>query len=90
MSREFKAVDIQEPREADVIPFIGAERTGAPLPTPPPRIAYVLFHRLNTGAFIKGLVNLISGVAISLKELPAEVQDLVDVDEMMEAVGYTL
>lgn len=68
----FKALDIQEPRKADVIPFIEAERTGAPLPNPPARVTSVLFHRLDTSAFIKGLVNLGNMAVLSLKELPTD------------------
>ena len=84
VSLRFKAIEIQEPRKAEVVPFLEAERLGKPLPPPPARTAYVLFHRLDNHAFIKGLVNLDTGRPASLKELPKEVQGPVDVDEMIE------
>ena len=84
VSLRFKTLDIQEPIKNDVIAYIEAERTGKPLPDPPARIAYCLFHRLDNHAFLKGLINLHTGEVISLKELPKTLQGPVDVDEMIE------
>ncbi|KAI8648981.1 Amine oxidase [Fusarium keratoplasticum] len=80
----FKTIDIQEPRKADVVPFIEAERLGAPLPPHPDRVLYVYFHRLDTNAFLKGLVNVTKRSVLSLKELGADVQGPADVDELLE------
>ncbi|KAF9879668.1 hypothetical protein CkaCkLH20_02479 [Colletotrichum karsti] len=80
----FKALDIQEPRKADVIPFIEAERTGAPFPRYPDRVVSVLFHRLDTRAFLKALVHVGNKSILSLKELPADLQGPADLDELIE------
>lgn len=70
----FKFIDIQEPTKQDVIPYIEAERTESTLPPKPARITYTLFHRLDTGAFLKALVNLDTSKVISIRELPRDVQ----------------
>lgn len=80
----YKAIDIQEPLKGDVIPFIEAERTGSRLPKKPARIVYSLFHRLDTGALLKGIINLDAKKILLAKELPRGVQGPVDVDEMIE------
>lgn len=80
----FKTIEVREPIKNDVIPFIEAERLGRSLPRRPARVIYVLFHRLDTGAFMKALINLTDGAVLSIKELPRHVQGPVDVDEMIE------
>lgn len=70
----YNRIDINEPIKKDVLPFLEAERLGLPLPPPPARRLYVLFHRLDTGAFIKALLNVEQRTAIYVKELPREVQ----------------
>ncbi|KAF4468704.1 primary-amine oxidase [Fusarium albosuccineum] len=80
----FKTIEIKEPPKQDVIPYIEAERLGKPLPAKPARTIYALFHRLDSGAFIKALVNLDAKSVSSAKQLPAYVQGPVDVDEMMD------
>ncbi|KAF4947686.1 hypothetical protein FSARC_13903 [Fusarium sarcochroum] len=80
----FKTIDIQEPRKAEVIPFIEAERLGAAFPPHPDRIAYVLLHRMDTRAFMKGLVNVTRNSVVSLKELGSDVQGPADIDELIE------
>ncbi|KAB5582956.1 copper amine oxidase [Coniochaeta sp. 2T2.1] len=86
----FKTLDILEPIKKDAIPYIEAERTGAPLPQPPARIAYVLFHRLDTNKFLEARVNLQTKSVISLKDLPKGSQGPADVDEMIEVENYCL
>ncbi|KAL4876380.1 copper amine oxidase [Aspergillus karnatakaensis] len=79
----YKKIDIQEPIKAEVVPYIEAERLGKPLPTKPTRLLQVLFHRLDTGAFHKALLNAATKTIIDIKELPKEVQGPVDVDELI-------
>lgn len=87
----FKTLEIQEPVKQHVIDYIEAERTGKkPLPTPPARIVFSLFHRLDSQVFIKGLVNLQTESVISLKDLPKGMQGPADVDEMLEVEEYCL
>ncbi|CAH0020830.1 unnamed protein product [Clonostachys rhizophaga] len=76
-------METQEPRKADVLPFLEAERTGTTLPPATPRLAYVIFHHLDTGGSLKGLINLDARVPLPLKELLAHVQGPVDVDEVI-------
>lgn len=70
----FKVIDIREPIKKDVIPYLEAERLGKLLPEKPARIIHCLFHRLDTQAFIKALVNADSKTVISAVELPPTVQ----------------
>ncbi|KAL5342220.1 copper amine oxidase [Aspergillus crustosus] len=80
----YKKIDIQEPIKAEVVPYIEAERLGKPLPTKPTRLLQVLFHKLDTGAFFKSLLNADTKTVIDAKELPKEIQGPVDVDELIE------
>ncbi|KAA8642015.1 uncharacterized protein ATNIH1004_010955 [Aspergillus tanneri] len=80
----YKKIDIQEPPKKDVVPFVEAERLGKPLPPRPARLLQVMFHRLDTGAFYRALLNAGSRSVISAKELPKEIQGPVDIDEMGE------
>ncbi|KAL4874436.1 copper amine oxidase [Aspergillus karnatakaensis] len=81
----FKTIDIQEPIKADVIPLIEAERLGKPLDVPrPARLLFSYFHRLDTGAFLKALLNIKDRKIISMKELPANIQGPADADELIE------
>lgn len=70
----FKAIEVLEPRKQDVIPYIEAERNGTPLPEKPARLVYSLFHRLDSGAFMKALLNLDRGELLSIKELPTDIE----------------
>lgn len=70
----YKRIDVQEPIKKDVIPYIEAERLGKPLPPKPARLLLVLFHRLDTGAFFKGLLNAGTRSIVYAKELPKEIQ----------------
>ncbi len=65
----FKVMDLQEPSKRELVPFLEAERTGAPLPAKPPRILYALFNRLDTGAFLKGLVSITDRQVVRTAEL---------------------
>jgi primary-amine oxidase len=67
-------IDLQEPLKNDVIPYIEAERLGKPLPPKPARLLYAYFHRLDTGACCKALLNADNASVIYAKELPAGVQ----------------
>ncbi|EER45636.1 copper amine oxidase [Histoplasma capsulatum H143] len=80
----FKVIDVQEPIKRDVVPYLEAERLGTPLPAKPARIIQSLFHRLDTKAFLKALVNLDTRTVISAKELPKHVQGPGDIDEVIE------
>lgn len=75
----YKRIDVNEPIKKDVVPYIEAERLRRPLPSPPARLLYTLFHRLDTGAFYKAILNADSRTIVYAKELPREVQ-----------VGYSL
>lgn len=70
----YKKIDLQEPIKAEVVPYIEAERLGKPLPTKPTRLLQVLFHRMDTGAFFKGLLNADTKSVVYAKELPKDVQ----------------
>ncbi|KAL4990682.1 copper amine oxidase [Aspergillus falconensis] len=80
----YKKIDLKEPIKAEVIPYIEAERLGRPLPRKPTRLLLVLFHRMDTGAFFKGLLNADSKSVVYAKELPREIQGPVDTDELIE------
>lgn len=67
-------IDLQEPIKKDVIPYIEAERLGKPLPQKPARLIYSYFHRLDTGACCKALLNVDNASVVSVKELPPGVQ----------------
>jgi primary-amine oxidase len=67
-------IDLQEPIKKDVIPYIEAERLRKPLPPKPARLLYAYFHRLDTGACCKALLNVDNASVVYAKELPAGVQ----------------
>ncbi|KAL4804661.1 copper amine oxidase [Aspergillus unguis] len=83
VSLRYKKIDMAEPIKAETVPYLEAERLGKPLPAKPTRLLQVLFHRMDTGAFFKGLLNADKQAVIYLHELPKEVQGPVDVDEMI-------
>ena len=70
----YKRIDLNEPIKKDVLPYIEAERLRQPLPVPPARLLYALFHRLDTGAFYKAILNADKQSIVYAKELPREVQ----------------
>lgn len=70
----YKRIDVQEPTKKDVIPYIEAERLGKPLPPKPARLLQTLFHRLDTHAFYKAILNVDTRSVIYAKELPKGVQ----------------
>lgn len=70
----YKRIDVNEPIKKDVIPYIEAERLRRPLPKPPARLLYTLFHRLDSGAFYKAILNADTRFVVYAKELPREVQ----------------
>ncbi|PYI03104.1 copper amine oxidase [Aspergillus sclerotiicarbonarius CBS 121057] len=80
----YKKIDIQEPIKSDVVPYIEAERLGKPLPPKPARLLQVLFHRKDTGAFHKALLNAGTRSILSAKELPKHIQGPADMDELGE------
>lgn len=65
----YKRIDLQEPIKKDVVPYIEAERLGKPLPPKPARLLVALFHRLDTGAFCKALLNAGTKAVVSLNEM---------------------
>ncbi|KAL2828758.1 copper amine oxidase [Aspergillus cavernicola] len=77
-------IDLQEPIKKDVIPYIEAERLGKPLPRKPTRVLYSYFHRLDTGACCKALLNADNASVVYAKELPSGVQVPMDVDEITD------
>ena len=70
----YKRIDVNEPIKKDVLPYIEAERLRRPLPKPPARLLYVLFHRLDSGAFYKAILNADTRAIVYAKELAREVQ----------------
>lgn len=70
----YKRIDINEPTKKDVIPYIEAERLRRPLPSRPARLIYTLFHRLDSGAFYKAVLNADQRTIVHARELPREVQ----------------
>lgn len=70
----YKRIDVQEPFKKDTVPYIEAERLGKPLPPKPARLLMVLFHRMDTGAFYKGLLNAESRAVVSMREMPKDIQ----------------
>ncbi|KAJ5943188.1 hypothetical protein N7516_003356 [Penicillium verrucosum] len=82
VSLRYKRIDVNEPIKKDVVAYIEAERLRRPLPPPPARLLYVLFHRLDTGAFYKAILNADKRTIVYAKELPKEVQGPIDIDEI--------
>lgn len=70
----YKRIDVQEPIKKDAVPYLEAERLGKPLPAKPARLLLVMFHRMDTGAFYKGLLNADTRAVVSMNELPKEIQ----------------
>ena len=70
----YKKIDYQEPIKSEVIPYIEAERLGKPLPPLPTRLLLALFHRLDTGACCKVVINAGTSSIVYAKELPKGVQ----------------
>lgn len=70
----YKRIDVQEPFKKDAVPYIEAERLGKPLPPKPARLLMVLFHRMDTGAFYKGLLNAETRAVASMREMPKDIQ----------------
>lgn len=70
----YKRIDVNEPIKKDVLPYIEAERLRRPLPPPPARLLYTLFHRLDTSAFYKAVLNADTRTIVYAKEYPREVQ----------------
>ena len=70
----YNRIDIHEPIKKDVVPYIEAERLRKPLPSKPARLLYSYFHRLDTGACCKALVNADTASVVSIKVLPEGVQ----------------
>lgn len=70
----YKRIDLQEPTKHEVVPYIEAERRGESRPRKPARLLMALFHRLDTGAFHKALINADTKTIVSAKELPKDVQ----------------
>ncbi|KAL4924796.1 copper amine oxidase [Aspergillus undulatus] len=79
----YKKIDMQEPIKAEVVPYIEAERLGKPLPRKPARLLQALFHRMDTGAFFKALLNADTKSIVYAKELPRGIQGPVDSDELI-------
>jgi primary-amine oxidase len=70
----FKLIDLNEPVKKALVPYLEAERTGSQLPRSPPRILYAFFNRLDTGSFLKALVNVSDSKVLVIKELPSSIQ----------------
>lgn len=70
----YKRIDVQDPIKKDVVPYIEAERLGKPLPPKPARLLLVMFHRMDSGAFYKGLLNADTRAVVSMNEMPKEIQ----------------
>ncbi|KAL4785038.1 copper amine oxidase [Aspergillus varians] len=79
----YKKIDMQEPIKAEVVPYIEAERLGKPLPRKPTRLLQALFHRLDTGAFFKALLNADTKTVVHATQLPKDIQGPVDTDELI-------
>lgn len=74
VSIRFRRIDLDEPIKKLTIPYIEAERLGQDLPTPPPRIAQVLFDNEDVGTLCKAKVDLRQQSVISIRELPKGTQ----------------
>ena len=70
----YKVIDIREPTKKDAVPYLEAERLQTPLPPKPTRVLYCLFHRLDTNAFVKALINADTKTVISTRQMPPGVQ----------------
>ncbi|PYH93493.1 amine oxidase [Aspergillus ellipticus CBS 707.79] len=79
----YNRIDIHEPIKRDVIPYIEAERLRKPLPLKPARLLYSYFHRLDTGACCKAVINIDATSIVYVKTLPEGVQPPVDIDELI-------
>ena len=70
----YKRIDVQDPIKRDVVPYIEAERLGKSLPPKPARLLLLMFHRMDSGAFYKGLLNADTRAVVSINEMPKEIQ----------------
>lgn len=70
----YKRIDVLEPIKKDTIPYIEAERLGKPLPARPARLLFSYFHRRDTGAFLKAVLNADTKKPVYIKELPKNIQ----------------
>lgn len=70
----YKRIDVLEPIKRDVVPYLEAERLGLPLPKKPTRLLFSYFHRRDTGAFFKAVLNADTKQPVYIKELPKDVE----------------
>ncbi len=79
----FRAITLSEPRKADLIPYLDAERRGEQLPQAPPRVSLVQFY-LDSSAHFKELkYDVYSGRIFAEKDLSGT-QSYTDTVEMQE------
>lgn len=74
VSLRYKRIDVQEPIKKDVVPYIEAERLGKPLPPKPARLLQAYLQRLDTGVFLKAVLNADTRGVVYAKELPKDAQ----------------
>jgi primary-amine oxidase len=79
----FKAVTLDEPPKAFVIPYLEAEHAGRPLPIVP-RTAYVLYNLLNTHKTFEAIVDLTTGKLVSNAQIPEDCHAAADPTELFE------
>lgn len=78
----FKAVTLDEPPKALLVPYLEAEHKGSPLPIVP-RTAYVLYLLQNTHKTFEAIVDLGTGKLVSNAEIPADCHAAADTSELV-------
>jgi len=79
----FKAIALNEPPKALVLPYLDAEHRGSPLPIVP-RTAYALYVLLNTSKAFEAIIDLGTGKLASNAEIPYECHAAADPTELSE------
>jgi primary-amine oxidase len=77
----FRAITLWEPPKKELIPYLEAERLKERLPTPPPRIAQVLFYADKATQYRRGRVDLGLKKVTNIKNLDGH-HAYVDAGEM--------
>ncbi|EKG22565.1 Copper amine oxidase [Macrophomina phaseolina MS6] len=78
----FKAVTLEEPPKAQVVPYLDAEHSGAPLPSIP-RKAFINYYIRNTNKYHEAIIDLTAGRVERNVRLGANVHANGDGDEIV-------
>lgn len=79
----FKAITLDEPSKALVLPYLDAEHEGLKLPAVP-RTAYVLYVMVNTHKTFEAIVDITTGKLVSNAQIPEDCHAAADAAELYE------